>query len=175
MDIADAWQRLRTDPAGVPRAGLHLETAGQQIATNITQECVVALPRANYSPDLVTVTVNSFRPGVAGHVTVGANLNSRDFSYQGPTTTVGHGEFTAMTSQIVVRFVVLPWAGFPVLGFDAQVDWADGAPQSITLDYVLLECNPWVWWQWPARFIDLLTRKRKEGNGPIKLSTKRAY
>ena len=48
----------------------------------------------------------------------------------------------------------VPWAGFPVLGFDAQVDWADGAPQSITLDYVLLECNPWVWW--PARFIDVL-------------------
>ena len=90
-------------------------------------------------------------------MTVGANLNSPDGSYQGPTTTVGHGEFTATSSQVVVHFVVLPWTGFPVLGFDAQVDWADRAPQSITLDYVLLECNPWVWWWWPSRFIDVLT------------------
>jgi hypothetical protein len=22
---------------------------------------------------------------------------------------------------------------------------------------VLLECNPWVWWWWPSRFIDVLT------------------
>jgi hypothetical protein len=158
MDIADAWRTLRTNPADAPRAGAHLETAGQGITTTITQECVVALPRASYSPDLVTITVTSLRPGVAGHVTVGANLNSPDGSYQGPTTTVGHGEFTATSSQVVVHFVVLPWTGFPVLGFDAQVDWADGAPQSITLDYVLLECNPWVWWWWPSRFIDLLTR-----------------
>jgi hypothetical protein len=157
MDIADVWRTLRRYPADTPRAGAHLETAGPGIPTTITQECVVALPRATYSPDLVTITVTSLRPGIAGHVTVGANLNSPDGSYQGPTTTVGHGEFTATTSQVVVRFVVLPWAGFPVLGFDAQVDWADGAPQSITLDSVLLECNPWVWWWWPSRFIDVLT------------------
>jgi hypothetical protein len=79
----------------------------------ISQECVVAVPRASYSPNLVTITVTSHRPGVAGHVTVGANLNSRYFSYQGPTTTVGHAEFTAAISQVVVRFVVLPWTGFP--------------------------------------------------------------
>ena len=87
MDIADAWRTLRTNPADAPRAGAHLETAGQSITTTITQECVVALPRASYSPDLVTITVTSLRPGVAGHVTVGANLNSPDGSYQGPTTT----------------------------------------------------------------------------------------
>jgi hypothetical protein len=134
-----------------------LETPGQQITTTISQECVVALPRASYSPNLITITVTSHRPGVAGHVTVGANLNSRDLSYQGPTTTVGHGELTAASSQVTVRFVVLPWTGFPVLGFDGQVEWSDGAPQSITLDYVLLECDPWVWWWWPSRALDLLT------------------
>ena len=84
MDIADAWRTLRTNPADAPRAGAHLETAGQSITTTITQECVVALPRASYSPDLVTITVTSLRPGVAGHVTVGANLNSPDGSYQRP-------------------------------------------------------------------------------------------
>ena len=104
MDIADAWRTLRTNPADAPRAGVHLETAGQGITTTITQECVVALPRASYSPDLVTITVTSLRPGVAGHVTVGANLNSPDGSYQGPATTVGHGEFTATSSQVVVHF-----------------------------------------------------------------------
>ena len=78
MDIADAWRTLRTNPADAPRAGAHLETAGQSITTTITQECVVALPRASYSPDLVTITVTSLRPGVAGHVTVAANLNSPD-------------------------------------------------------------------------------------------------
>jgi hypothetical protein len=59
MDIADAWRTLRTNPADAPRAGAHLETAGQSITTTITQECVVALPRASYSPDLVTITVTS--------------------------------------------------------------------------------------------------------------------
>jgi hypothetical protein len=157
MDITHVWRTLRADPTALPHVGSHLETAGQEITTTISQECVVALPRASYSPNLITITVTSHRPGVAGHVTVGANLNSRDFSYQGPTTTVGHGELTAASSQVIVRFVVLPWTGFPVLGFDGQVDWSDGAPQSITLDYVLLECNPWVWWWWPSRVLDLLT------------------
>jgi hypothetical protein len=46
----------------------------------------------------------------------GANLNSPDDSYQGPTTTVSHGEFTATSSKVIVRFVVLPWTGFPVIG-----------------------------------------------------------
>jgi hypothetical protein len=156
MDITHVWRTLRADPAALPHVGAHLETAGQEITTTISQECVVAVPRASYSPNLVTITVTSHRPGVAGHVTVGANLNSRDFSYQGPTTTVGHAEFTAAISQVVVRFVVLPWTGFPVLGFDAQVDWLDGAPESITLDYVLLECNPWVWWWFPSRALNLL-------------------
>jgi hypothetical protein len=44
MDIADAWRTLRTNPADAPRAGVHLETAGQGITTTITQERVVAPP-----------------------------------------------------------------------------------------------------------------------------------
>jgi hypothetical protein len=156
MDITHVWRTLRTDPAALPHVGAHLETAGQEITTTISQECMGAVPRASYSPNLVTITVTSHRPGVAGHVTVGANLNRQDFSYQGPTTTVGHAEFTGAISQVTVRFVVLPWTGFPVLGFDAEVDWSDGAPQSITLDYVLLECNPWVWWWLPIRALNLL-------------------
>jgi hypothetical protein len=121
MEIAEIWRSMRPDPAGTPRAGAHLETAGQAITTSIRQECVIALPRASYSPDLVTVSVTSLRPGVAGQVTVGANLNSPDGSYQGPTTTVGHGQFTATSSQVLVRFVVLPCTGFPVLGMTPRL------------------------------------------------------
>jgi hypothetical protein len=158
MDIAEMWRSMRTAPADAPRPGAHFATAGEGITTSITQDCVVALPRVSYSPDLVTVTVTSQRPGVAGHVRVAANLNSPDGSYQGPTTLVGQGDFTAAASQVTIRFVVLPWTGFPVLGFGGVADWADGAPQSLTLDYVLLECNPWVWWWWPARVLDFVTR-----------------
>jgi hypothetical protein len=95
---------------------------------------------------------------VAGHVRVYANLNTPNGSYQGPTTKVGENDFSATSSEVSIRFVVLPWTGVPVLGFGAVVDWVDGAPQSLTLDYVLLACNPWVWWWWPTRVFDVLTR-----------------
>jgi hypothetical protein len=157
MDIAGLWRSFRPNPADAPRAGAHFAPVGAGITTSISQECVVALPRSSYSPNLVTVTVTSLRPGAAGHVRVAANLNTPNGSYQGPTTTVGDGDFTATNSQVIVRFVVLPWAGFPVLGFGGVADWTDGTPQSLTLDYVLLECNPWVWWGWPARILNALT------------------
>jgi len=158
MEIAATWRSMRANAADVPRPGAHLATAGPGVMTSIKQDCVVALPPVSYSPDLVTVTVTSHRPGVAGHVRVYANLNTPNGSYQGPTTKVGENEFSATSSEVSIRFVVLPWTGVPVLGFGAVVDWADGAPQSLTLDYVLLACNPWVWWWWPTRLLDLLTR-----------------
>jgi hypothetical protein len=58
------------------------------------------------------VTVTSHRPGVAAQVSIGANLNSADGSYQGPTTTVGHGQFSASAprpSGRMGRHTVLPW------------------------------------------------------------------
>ena len=91
MDIAGMWQRLRAGPADAPRPGAHQATAGPGITVDVTQQCQVALPVSGFSPDEVTVTVTSHRPGVAAQVTIGANLNSPDGSYQGPTTTVGNG------------------------------------------------------------------------------------
>jgi hypothetical protein len=91
MDIAGMWQRLRAGPADAPRLGVHQATAGPGITVDVTQQCQVALPVSGFSPDEVTVTVTSHRPGVAAQVTIGANINSPDGSYQGPTTTVGNG------------------------------------------------------------------------------------
>ena len=104
------------------------------------------------------MTVTSHRPGVAAQVTIGANLNSPDGSYQGPTTTVGTGQFTATSSQVQAGFVVLPAAGWPVLGVGAEAIWEDGAPQSFALNYWQLECDPLVWWQWLIRILAIVTR-----------------
>ena len=122
----------------------------------VTQECQVALQSANRVPE-VTVTITSNRPGVAAQVTILANLNTEDFSYQGPTTVVGQGQFTATTSTVSTGFVVLPTV-FPALGVGAQALWADGAPQSLTLNYYQLACDPWVWWRWLLPIFDLLRR-----------------
>jgi hypothetical protein len=62
MDITHVWRTLCADPAALPQVGAHLETAGQEIATTISQECVVVLPRASYSPNVVTITVTSHAP-----------------------------------------------------------------------------------------------------------------
>jgi hypothetical protein len=105
----------------------------------------------------VRLTIASNRPGVAAEVTIAANLNSPDGSYQGPTTRVGQGQFTVTTSQVHAGFVVLP-SGWPVLGVGAEATWADGAPNSVTLTYVQLECDPWVWWRWLIPVLDILTR-----------------
>jgi hypothetical protein len=156
MDITGLWHSFRPNSADAPRPGAHYATAEAGIRTTLSQDCVIALPPSSYSPNLVTVTVTSLRPGVAGHVTVLVNLNSRDASYQGPTINVGEGDFTATNSQVIVRFVVLPWVGLPMLGYGGVADWADGT-RSLTLNYVLFECNPWTWWAWPARILNALT------------------
>lgn len=48
------------------------------------------------------MTVISGRPGVGAQVLPGANLNSPDGSYQGPTRTVGQGQFTASLSERLI-------------------------------------------------------------------------
>src|SRR5437763_16771700 len=124
---------MRAAPADAPRPGAHQETAGPGITISVAQQCQVALPLAGLTPGEVTVTVTSHRPGVAAQVTIGANLNSPDGSYQGPTTTVGTGQFTATSSQVQAGFVVLPAAGWPVLGAGAEATWPDGAPQMLAV------------------------------------------
>lgn len=157
MDIAGLWRRMRADPADFPHPGAHQEAAGAGITIDIAQQCQVALPLAALVGDEVTATVTSHRPGVAAQVTVGANLNSPDGSYQGPTTTVGHGQFTTTKPHVHVSFVVMP-SGWPVLGVGAEAIWEDGAPNSLALTYVELECT-WVWWwRWLIRALDILTR-----------------
>jgi hypothetical protein len=157
MDIAGMWRGMRADPADIPRPGAHQEAPAGGITINVTQQCQVALPLAGFAPNEVTVTITSHRPGVAAQVSIGANLNSPDGSYQGPTTTVGHGQFTATRSRVRAGFVVLP-SGWPVLGVGAEAVWEDGAPQSGALSYWQLECDPWVWWRWLVPVLDILTR-----------------
>ena len=157
MEIAGMWQRLRTGPADAPRPGSHQATAGPGITVDVTQQCQVALPVSSFSPDEVTVTVTSHRPGVAAQVTIGANLNSPDGSYQGPTTTVGKGQFTAPARRSILvlsscrRRVACPGRG-------AEAIWEDGAPHRIALDYWQLACDPLVWWQWLIRILAIVTR-----------------
>ena len=93
MDIARMWRSMRADPADAPHAGARLETAGMTIS--VTQECQIALPPQNNRIPAVSVTVTSQRPGMAAQVIIAANFNSVDGSYQGPTTKVGQGQFTA--------------------------------------------------------------------------------
>jgi hypothetical protein len=156
MDVARLWQSLRSNPADAPHAGVLLQTAASDITLGVTQECLIALPPRRSRIPEVTVTVTSQRPGVAGQVTIGANFNSPDGSYQGPTTAVGQGQFTATQSEVQVRFVLLP-SGFPVLGVGAVADYADGA-HSATLTYVQIACNPWVWWHWLTPAAGILNR-----------------
>ena len=156
MDVADMWRAMRRDPAARPHVGTHVATAEEGISMTVTQECQVALQSADRLPE-VTVTITSNRPGVAAQVTILANLNTEDFSYQGPTTVVGQGQFTATTSTVGAGFIVLP-TRFPALGVGAFALWADGAPESITLDYFHLACGPWGWWIWWLPIFDLLRR-----------------
>lgn len=157
MDIAGRWRSMRADPADAPTAGAQQQTAGPGITISVKQQCQIALPLTSLTPDEVTVTVTSHRPGVAGQVRIGANLNSPDGSYQGPTTTVGQGQFTATNPHVHAAFVVLP-SGWPVLGVGAEATWEDGAPQSGALSYWQLACDPWVWWRWLIPVLDVLTR-----------------
>jgi hypothetical protein len=154
MDIPGVWRSRRAD---APGAGAQLQTSGEEITIGITQQCQVALPSGNMIPE-INVTVTSNRPGILAQVTIAANLNSPDGSYQGPTTTVGQGQFTATSNDVHAGFLVLP-SGWPVLGVGAEATWADGAQQSFALNYVQLECDPWVWWRWLIPIIDILTRR----------------
>jgi hypothetical protein len=158
MDIARLWQSHRSNPSEVPRADLNLPAAAGEITISVTQECLIALPPRRSRVPLVTATVTSNRLGEAGQVSVGANFNSFDGSYQGPTTNVGQGQFTAASSQFVVRFVLLP-SGFPLLGIGAVVDYGDGV-HAATLTYQKIACNPWVWWNWLSPVGGILNRRR---------------
>jgi hypothetical protein len=103
-------------------------------------------------------------------VSVAANLNSPDGSYQGPTTVVGQGQFTATASSVLVNFVVLP-SGWPVLGVGAEAIWADDAPNSFTLNYVQLECDPWVWWRWLIPVLNTLGQFSARTASPSRSAT----
>lgn len=164
MDLAGYWRQLRADSSAAPAAGAQAQSAGAGITAEVTQQCQIALPQPNLTPDEVTVRVTSHRPGVAGTVTIGANLNSPDGSYQGPTTTVGTGSFTATDAHVHAAFVVLP-SGWPVLGVGAEAVWEDGAQNSITLNYYQLACDPLVWWHWPVRGLTILGRLFGAGTG----------
>jgi hypothetical protein len=156
MDIGAMWRSMRRNPAEAPRPGSQLQNEGPGIGISVIQECLVALPpRISRIPE-VSVTISSNRPGLAAQVSVGANFNSPDGSYQGPTTIVGTGQFTATISQINVRFIVLP-PGFPVLGVGAAADWEDGK-HSANLTYEQIACNPWVWWGWLGPVVGILSR-----------------
>jgi hypothetical protein len=128
------------------------------ITISVVQQCQVTLPIQRFTADEVTVTVSSHRPGVAAQVLIGANLNSQDGTYQGPTTAVGQGQLTATDSQVHAHFVVLPAAGWPVLGVGAVATWEDGAAESAALTYEQLACDPLIWWQWLTRLVAVVAR-----------------
>jgi hypothetical protein len=147
MDTARLWRGMQVDPAIALAPGAHQQTADMGITLGVTQHCQVALPLWDsplwsFKPSEINVTVSSNRPGVAAKVTVAANLNSLDLNYQGSPITVGHGEFTATSGHIYAGFVGLRPAGWPLIGVGAFATWQDGAPDSVDLTYLLLECEP---------------------------------
>jgi hypothetical protein len=156
------WRTLRVDPAAVPAPGFRQESAGAGIDISVTQQCQLVLPPTALSADEVTVTVTSGRAGATGKVSVGANFNSTDGSYQGPTHPVGSGQFTASNPVVQVRFVVLD-PGFPILGVGAQAEWDDGTPVSYALTYAQLHCRLPIWWRWLIRAITFLIEAIRGG------------
>jgi hypothetical protein len=110
MDIADVWRILRADPADAPRADAHLETAEQGITTRLTQECVVALPRGVTPPSSHR---NSDGPSATVLLAMWQSVltsTAPDGSYHGPTQRLATASSPPQLSQVVVPFVVLPWA-----------------------------------------------------------------
>jgi hypothetical protein len=166
MDLAGLWQNMRASPADVPRADTRLQSAGSGITISVAQECLIALPARNNRIPEVSVTVTSDRPGVAAQVTIGANFNSPDGNYQGPTTTVGQGQFTATSSEVQTRFILLP-SGFPLLGVGAVADFADGV-HGAALTYEQIACDPWVWWRWLTPAVRMLNRPFSGGTSRIR-------
>jgi len=155
LDIAGIWRDLRAGPADIPRPGSQA-APGEGITITVAQQCQFALPPAQFVADVVTVTVTSGRPGMAAEVKIYANLNSVDGSYQGPTSLVGQGQFTATGTQVQAGFVVLP-STWPVLGVGAQAVWQDGSPDSLALSYVGIVCRWAWWWRWLFWVFDALT------------------
>lgn len=142
------WRNAHAGPSEVPFPGGHLETPPEPgITISVTQQCQVVLPSSDLIADEVTVTVTSLRPGVAAQVSIFANFNNLGGSYQGPSTEVGRGDFTATRPQADTAFVVLPGMGGTIgwdafLGIAAEATWADGAPLSVALTYEELpKCN----------------------------------
>ena len=163
MDIARIWRSMSANPSDAPHAGAHLAAPGEDITMSVTQECQVALPWGNRIPEF-TVIATSNRPGVAAQVIIAANVNSLSGSYQGPTTIVGQGQFTVASSEVRVGFIMLP-SGFPLAGVSAQAIWADGAPESIALNYYLIACDPPVWWvRWIVSIVNFLRRPFASGS-----------
>ena len=156
MDVASMWRSLRTNPADASAAPA--STSVGRVGNHHRRRTGVPLalpPRQSLIPE-VSVTVTSQRPGVAAQVTIAANFNSANGSYQGPTTIVGQGQFTDTGSQVHARFVLLP-SGFPVLGVGAVADYADGV-HGAALTYREIACNPWVWWGWLTPVAGTLSR-----------------
>ena len=117
----------------------------------IAQTCQVALPpRRNLIPE-VSVTITSNRPAwPLAQATIGANLNSPDGSYQGPTTmAVGEGQFMATVSE-VAQVLAHPtlWLARSGRRARSHLGAGTGSPHSVTLTYVQIACDPWVWWSW---------------------------
>ncbi len=151
---------MSDQPGDAPRAGAHQHAATEGITiSGLTQQCQTAIPLPSLVADEVTVTVTSGRPGQAAQVAVGANFNSPDGSYQGPTMTVGHGQFTATSSEVKVSFVVLP-ANWPLLGVGAEAVWEDGTQPSAALTYAALVCTWRWWWVWLIRVLSFANFSR---------------
>jgi hypothetical protein len=94
---------------------------------SVIQECLVTLPERRNRIPTASVTGSSLRPGVAGTVVIAANFNTADGNYQGPTTEVGSGTFTATSGQVDAHLIVLP-SGVPIMGVGAVADFEDGVP-----------------------------------------------
>jgi len=156
VDIADLSRRLRADPTVALRPGEQQQTADQGIKiSSLTQQCQQTIPLQTLAVDVVTVTVTSQRPGVAAQVSFWANFNSLDLSYQGPSIAVGQGQFTDTNSQAQASFAVQS-SNWPILGVATTATWADGAPESLALQYAVIVCFWKRWWIWLMRVLGSL-------------------
>ena len=142
MDITHVWRTLHADPAALPHVGAHLETAGQESQARSCpsdRKCRMSASSARSRRFCKFLSWLSFE--MAGQ--------NNSLSVTGIPQNVAITE-----SEITVRFH--PGRAFPCSALMLRsIGWT-GAPQSITLDYVSLECNPWVWWWWPSRVLHLL-------------------
>jgi hypothetical protein len=156
VDIADTRRRMGAGPAGAIGPDAQQQTADQAIKiSNLTQQCQQTIPLQTLAVDVVTVTVTSQRPGVAAQVSFWANFNSLGLSYQGPSIAVGQDQFTDTKSRAEASFAVQS-SSFPILGVAAAATWADGAPESVALQYAVIVCFWKRWWIWLMRLLGSL-------------------